>query len=216
MVGLRNISKGGVVLECKNKEAINKIREEVSQKLGSNYDVSVPKKRAPRIKVVGITENLSYEDTERKILAQNTFLDHNSANIKVVHIQKIKNRSNYFAYLEVDGISYSKLLREEKLNIGWDRCRVYDAVNITRCYKCSGFNHRATECTAEKACPKCAGPHDLVECKADNTEIKCINCLKATERLKIKLETNHEAWNTNCAVYKRKMELERSKIDFLE
>lgn len=216
--GLRNISKGGVVLECRNKDKINEVKEEVSKKLGENYDISLPKKRSPKLKIIGLTENLSASEMREKILAQNTFLDVETANIKVLHVQQSKNRNaNYFAYVEVDGPSYIKILREEKLNIGWDRCRVYEAVGVTRCYKCSGFNHKATECRSEKACPRCAGPHDLRECKADNDKIRCINCVKTTDKLKIKLDAKHEAWNSEqCAVYKRKLEFEKNKIDFLE
>ena len=45
-----------------------------------------------------------------------------------------------------------------KLNIGWDRCRVFDGTDVLQCFKCHG-NHRSKECNKE-----------IVR--------KCINCMK--------------------------------------
>lgn len=215
--GLRNIHNGGVLVECKTKESLIRLKEEIKQKLGDKYDTSAPKKRVPTVKVVGMSEKLEAKAIEEKILAQNLFLKQNEASITVVHVYEKKGpRRNFVAYVEVDGHSYNKMLTEERINIGWDRCRVYEAISITRCFKCSGYGHKASICTAKKACPKCAGSHCLTECEAENQETKCINCKRAMERLGIKLDDAHEAWSKDCKVYQRKLEIEKSKIDFLE
>lgn len=136
--------------------------------------------------------------------------------IKVVHVStQPGKRRDYFTLIEVDGTTYETLIRKEKINIGWDRCRVYDAVNVQRCYKCSGFGHKASDCRNQKACPRCAECHDLKDCKAEPKDIKCINCKNAVEKLKINLDIRHEAWSNECKVLSRKLEAEKSKIDFL-
>lgn len=215
--GIRNISNGGILVECKNEEAVKKLKEEAVKKLGEDYSVSVPKKLTPRVKVIGLSEKLQPEQIEANIKAQNHYVEDESARIKVVHIQEMKDkRRGYCVYMEVDGKTYKKMLLEQKLNIGWDRCKVYDAVSVKRCYKCSGFNHKASECRGEKACPRCADNHDVTDCKAEKNNIKCINCVRAVEKLKIKLDVQHEVWSQDCAVYRRKLEIEQSKINFLD
>lgn len=214
--GVRSVSKGGIVIECKNTESVNKLKEKAESKLGDEYEIKIPKKKLPRVKLVGISEKISLETIEEKIKSQNSFLNSENAHVKIVHIKANKDRRSYTAFAEVNAYAYRVMLDEQKVNIGWDRCKIYDAVEITRCFTCSGFNHKASQCKSQKACPKCAGPHHLSECKAGDEDQRCINCMHAVNKLKIKLDVNHAAWSSECAVFKRKLELERSKIDFLE
>lgn len=62
VAGVRNISNGGVIIECKNSEAIEKLKEKVSEKLGSDYIASIPKSRMPRVKICGLSENMGAEE----------------------------------------------------------------------------------------------------------------------------------------------------------
>ncbi|KAK5643855.1 hypothetical protein RI129_007700 [Pyrocoelia pectoralis] len=216
ITGLKNISNGGIAIECKSKECLEKVVRETESKLGSDYEVKVPKNRAPKLKIVGITEQLTNSQIEQKIRSQNKEIILDQALINVVYVSKEhKNHRNYFCLVEVDGKTYEMALRTEKLNIGWDRCRVYDAVNVRRCYKCSGYGHKSQECRNTLACPRCAEAHELKECKTEQKDVKCINCKWAVENLKINLDIGHEAWSKDCRVFKRKLEAERSKIDFL-
>lgn len=217
IAGVKHASRGGIIIECKNKEAISQLKSEAERTLGEKYNINIPKQRKPRVKIVGMMERRDLGEVEEKIKAQNHFLT-DKAEIKVVYVAPTKNRrfSNYFAYVEVDSESYRKLLEEQRINIGWDRCKVYDAVTVTRCYNCNSFNHRAKECTKETVCPKCAGSHSRAECKASKDEVKCINCKNAVEKLKLKIDINHEAWDVECSVFKRKLAVEKNKVDFLE
>ncbi|XP_031355788.1 uncharacterized protein LOC116180095 [Photinus pyralis] len=190
------------------RKAAAKLKEEAETKLGSDYILSLPKQKMPKIKIVGLNDKIGSTQMKEMILAQNQFLDE-AAYINVVHITEDKTNPNrYLAYAEVDGNSYRKILSEQKLNIGWDRCRIYDAVTTRRCYKCNGFGHKATDCSKTTTCPKCAGAHDLASCKASDAEIKCSNCANAVEKLKMKLDVQHPA-------YKKRLDQERSRIDFL-
>jgi hypothetical protein len=58
-------------------------------------------------------------------------------------------------------------------------------LQITQCFKCSNYGHRATQCKREQKCGKCAGNHNTKECT--NTEIKCIQC-----------GGKHEVWHHAC------------------
>ncbi|KAK4885151.1 hypothetical protein RN001_001422 [Aquatica leii] len=217
ITGIRPVSNGGILIECKNKDDVCKLKEKAETKMGESYKIQLPKKKLPRIKIVGLYENLPPEIIEEKIKMQNSHINSEKSSLKIVHTKEGRNRKSYIAYAEVNAYTYRAIMKEEKINVGWDRCIVYDAIEIRRCYRCNGFNHKASECKAQKACPKCAGSHGLQECTVDGEENhKCSNCIQMAEKLKMKLDINHPVWSQECAVFKRKMEMERKKIDFLE
>lgn len=212
ITGLKNISKGGVAVGCK-PESLQKLKKQAEEKLGVNYNIMIPKLRAPKVRIYGFSEKYDKEELIDSLQAQNDFLGTDSTYMEVLYISvKPNNAGRYCAIVETDGASYNELLLRGVVNIGWDRCRVFDAVDIRRCYKCLGFMHKANECKNEKACSKCGANHDASKCTSD--ELKCINCVKAVEKFKVKLDVHHDAWSTECPVFKRKLELERSRTDF--
>ncbi|XP_031357806.1 uncharacterized protein LOC116181573 [Photinus pyralis] len=215
VTGMKTLRRGAIVVECKTKEAAAKLKEEAESKLGDEYILSIPKRKLPKIKIVGLNDKIASAQMKEMILAQNQFLGEN-AYINIVHIaEDNRNRNRYIAYAEVDGNSYQKILKEQKLNIGWDRCRIYDAVTTRRCYKCNNFGHKAADCTKATTCPKCAGDHELTSCKATDDEMKCCNCAYAVDTLKMKLDVQHPAWSNECPVYRKRLEQEISRTDFL-
>ena len=46
---------GGQVIECKTVEDSQKLKDIALEKLGDGYSVNVPKKRAPMLRIVGMT-----------------------------------------------------------------------------------------------------------------------------------------------------------------
>jgi len=78
-------------------------------------------------------------------------------------------------------------------------CNVEDYVSVNRCFKCSGYNHRHTECKSEETCPLCAGKHKLKECTAPRSEYKCMNCVKYNLHNKDrKAQENHISLDRSC------------------
>jgi hypothetical protein len=171
--GMKTVSNGGVILRCQNKNELNNCKEQIEKELGQNYNVVVPKSKRPVLKIVGLTEMLSEDELIEKIVAQNAFFRLDS-NIEVVELKK-KERKMFVA-VRCDAEAYRELMKREKINIGWDRCRVYEQIQILRCFKCAGFNHKAYDCQNETACAKCAGSHELTQC--DSNIEKCVNCMR--------------------------------------
>ena len=68
------------------------------------------------------------------------------------------------------------------LRVEWGRYKVRDRYHALMCFHCQRFGHMKTKCS-DKAkgdkprCPKCAGEHEMKECKANFK--KCINCVRA-------------------------------------
>lgn len=209
--GLRNAAKGAIVVECKNKEAVEKLRKEAVAKLGEKYDVNIPVSKNPRFKIVNMCDKLSEETIINNIKKQNEFVN-KKAVFKVIKIMEATKRRfpDFTAVVETDIDTYENILKNERLSIGWDRCRVFEHVYVNRCYKCLGFNHTANTCSNKKACSKCAEEHEMKDCNSDQT--KCVNCLWAVKNLNIRLEVNHNAFSNECVVLQRKIERERKKI----
>ena len=71
--------------------------------------------------------------------------------------------------------------------------------SVNRCFRCSGYNHRHTECRNEEACPICVGKHKLKDCAALRSEYKCINCERFNaHNQERKTQTKHSSLDRNC------------------
>jgi len=88
---------------------------------------------------------------------------------------------------------------QNKLKIGWTICNTNDYISVSRCFKCSRFNHHFSECRSEKTCPLCAGKQKLKECTASRAEYKCTNCMtydKYNQNRSINVD--HSSLNRKC------------------
>lgn len=84
--------------------------------------------------------------------------------------------------MAVDNESYAKMVEMRKVNIGWERCRVFDGTDVTQCLKCRGYNHIAKECKNQEICLRCHGQHKTKDCKNKEQIMKCINCMKINKK----------------------------------
>ncbi len=69
----------------------------------------------------------------------------------------------------------------DMLRLEWGRYKVRDRYHALVCFHCQRFGHTKTNCSYKEdgenpKCPKCAGEHEMKECKADFK--KCINCVR--------------------------------------
>ncbi|CAH0552453.1 unnamed protein product [Brassicogethes aeneus] len=214
---VRNISKGGVIIGCDNDMELCKLKEMANGKLSEKYDISDVKKLSPRIRLVGMSEKLSEDVLLSYLTNQNKFIFNEISECKVIKIWPTKNNKNiYQAVLQVDSTTYNKLMSvsKDKLLVGLNYCSVYDSVYVLRCFKCNGFNHLSKDCSNQNnSCPRCAQEHLLEECKATDTELKCINCTNLNNINKsLKLEVSHAVWDSKCYVFNQKAKEYKSKI----
>lgn len=136
--------------------------------------------------------------------------------IKITQLYQVNKNGNtyYNAVLELDVKVFAKILAEERLNVGWERCKVYDAVQVLRCFKCKGFNHKAKDCGETEVCTKCHGAHISKEC--NETAInKCINCIRANKDLNMGLDINHDTMDRLCPVYQQKLNVRKKTYGIL-
>lgn len=57
-----------------------------------------------------------------------------------------KDKSSMSIIIEVDSRLHKKILDKSSVIVGWNSCHVFDATQVTRCYKCSRLGHLANDC----------------------------------------------------------------------
>lgn len=203
--------KGNILVQCNNNNVLESIKKKLSDKIGDKINVAEPKKSSPLLKVVGITDVTDKEQLIQAIKKQNCDLVKQGDRLEVVDFKKVKN--HYTAILSVDFGTFKSILDKGKLRIRWDMCRVYEHINVTRCYKCNDYGHHANECTQkEHTCPKCAGSHEIKLCNADYE--KCSNCMMANEVNCLDLDVNHTVWNYNCPLLQRRLNIVKKRVRY--
>lgn len=206
---LRKFPKGGLAIECGNLGESKEVERIVKEKMGEKYDVSVPELKNPRVKIIGIENELSADELVKVVKDQNDWLA--DGDVQVINLFKTK-RNNYTAILELDADSFEKCMRANRIKIGWSMCRLVEDLNVFRCFKCNGYNHKQVNCTNKLSCKVCAGNHHSSVCRA-KTE-NCINCKTANDKFGVKLKINHAATSDKCSIYQKKLEAMRRQIKY--
>lgn len=206
---VRNMPAGGIAVECASSSASELLKTVAIEKLGNDYDIETPELKRPCIKIVDMSDEYNEEEIIEKLKLQNEIME--NAEMKVLNMSKV-NKRWYNAIIQIDSYSFEKCMAVGRVNIGWERCRIFEYLSLKMCFNCCGFNHKASNCKNNKACKKCSENHDFKDCKSEIN--KCINCVIAVEKLKLKLDVDHRADDFNCKVFMRKKIIERSQIEY--
>lgn len=204
-----NISKGGVAIECRDESTIETIKEIATEKMGNDYTIEDAKERKPRVKIVGMNEKHTNEEIIEMLQSQNESLA-NDKELRVIRLYEVKNK--YFsAIVEMSKEHHAQCIGFGSVNIGWDKCKIYEEIPLTMCMKCCRYNHIAQNCKFERiVCRQCGGNHKVIECK--EKEQKCINCETANKKHGFKFDINHRVDASSCEVRKQKIELIRHRM----
>lgn len=209
---VKNIKKGGVAITCSDANSKEIIKNKVREEMGDRYKVQESKLKRPRMIIRGIESRyIDYNDEELiNVIVQQNGLNEINTDVKCTisvikkYINKQKNNSANLIMEVSDGSVYNVLKTKETINMGWRKCYITDYYHIVRCFKCAGYNHLAKDCRNEVACFKCSEKHKTEEC---NKQIaKCINCTRKVNRLNLKMDTNHAAFDPVCPCYQRIIE----------
>lgn len=216
---IKHIKGGGLVIGCNSAESAAKLRKEADDKLAEKYTVKEAKLIRPRLKIVGITEDHDKEDLVNFLKVQNESVFSTESKLEVVSFEALKHKNNsgdgrrrrqiFQCIIEVDIRSYRSALSSGQVFVGYDGCSVYDAVEVRRCFNCSGFNHTSSNCKQKIACPRCSGDHAVTDCKSET--LKCINCFNV-HKTSPDTAYNHAAWDRGCRVYQHKLKLFKTDI----
>ena len=118
----------GVIINCSNKESVEKFKNKLEEEIGADYEVSTPRLKNPNLLVVGMSDNISSESVIKAIKAQNNV---NFSEIKCHKVyESFKKKGSYNAIIKVGGEAYKNLIKIGKLNIEWNWCMVYEHSSI--------------------------------------------------------------------------------------
>lgn len=215
---IRNVESrknGTVVIQTENEEEREKVKNAIQSEMSEGYDIKVPNPKEMKVNITDITFKYTENEIIEKIKKQNTGLSETKIKVVKIYEYKRNNKVVYNVKVATDGDTYTKLMNAQKINIGWERCRVFDGTDVIKCFKCKGFNHIARECKNDEICSKCHGNHQSNQCKKE-TITKCINCVRVNKKLNMGLDENHLTNNKHCPVYQNKLNIKRKKMGFTE
>ena len=202
---VKAVSNGGLVIGCSAGSHGDKLLEIAEEKLSDKYSVKKLNSVLPRVRVVGIAEGINESDVAMYLIKQNpdVICDQSVLNVHKLWTVK-KNIKVYQAEISVDLDSYNRLLEKGNVLIGLNGCSIYDAVSVSRCFKCCGFGHNAKYCKNKYICAICANTHAELQCSINSDDLKkCINCVTLRERQKLDIDVNHAAFDQGkCSAYK--------------
>lgn len=206
----------GTIVKCTNKDDVSTTCDILKNKLGNDFEVSVDKPANPKIKVFGFTSIFKNTEELEQDLNQRNFYQFDNK-CKVIHYFKYsKNKQGALIELSSDLYEY---LRENKFKIyiGYQCCKVFDAISISLCFKCSGYNHSSKKCTNEVKCAFCAGNHLSTECSSSKIkQVSCANCSYANQNYGKSYNIHHCAGDTqSCEILKKKIEIMIANTDYV-
>jgi len=172
---LKSMKDGRVLIEVGSIDKTNLLSTNISDKSGEVLEVNVPKLRKPRLIIRNTPQDITVENLEETILAQNPELSLKPGEVAAGFKFRTK-RGDINMVIEV-GPGKRKKMLQTKLKIGWLICNVGEYLVAKRCFKCSRYSHRHQVYRGDETCPFCAGGHTLKDCKAPTNQHKCINCM---------------------------------------
>jgi hypothetical protein len=141
------------------KKEIELLNSQIHDKCGGQLEINIQKRRNPRLIIYNVPDALAPDNAEGIIITQNPNLNLQEGDMQTKYTFKTRKNTRNLV-IEVLPQTRRQLLHN-KLKLEWMVCYVDDCVSVNRCFKCSGYNHRHTECKNEEACPICAGKHKL-------------------------------------------------------
>lgn len=209
---MKKVKGGAVIVGCENRVQAEKLKQEVVKDLGKKYEIQVPKKRKPKVKIFDVdNEDCENEKIFWETIEEQNEMQKNTLEGKIIRKVTKANFKKTVVIAEVNTETRQKFMQMEKLKIGWNICKVQDYIGIIRCYKCCGYYHFAKDCTKKEVCGNCANQHATKEC--NNVIKKCVNCEEKIKSYKVRnLKSDHSAYDSNCPCLKKEIEKQREKI----
>lgn len=208
---------GTAVVKFRNTEELEKAQTILREKLYKDFIVWKPKLDKPKIKIVGIQDVEYTRDQLKEEIFSKNLDTGDSFDILHTYINKFKKTLSVIA--EVSAPTYTKIMGSLRIYLRWQKCKVYDDMDINRCFKCSryGHNNSGGKCKNTQSCKFCAGEHDAKDCpsRADKGKHTCTNCKYVCEKYREKVNFNHAADDTKCCTfYKRLLKSRIAKTDY--
>jgi len=210
---IKTLRDGKVQIETGSIQEAEILENSITDKLGDKIETHMQRPRKPTLKIINIPEEISTDNIEDTLMAQNPEIGVGKGVIIPKFTYETKKHTRNIV-IEVSAQTRKKLI-DNKVKIGRINCSIEDYLVATRCLKCSRFNHRMRDCRGTETCPLCADNHNLKECKAQPTEYKCINCRSYNHHSRnTKINENHFSLDRNCPSMKAIIEKYKKNTEY--
>lgn len=143
----------GIVITTTSKEAVGKLQAQLKGRAGlRQLQVKRPKENTYNIKVIGIEEEIDAEELPERVVTQN-HLNCEPEDITVKKTWKGRRGTTVVFAFNQRGLNAAK--ERSHLNIGWDRCPVFDHFFLPHCTKCAEHGHNTIACEGPLRCTNC-------------------------------------------------------------
>jgi len=209
----KTLTNGQLLIESERKNDLEKVCEKINEVYGEELESYTPSLESPRLIVFNVPEDITSENAAQAIVLQNPELNLKENEIKPKFVFEDRKKHKNLV-IEVNSENRKSLV-DRKLKIGWHACYSADYVSVTRCYKCSKYNHRAQECLGDVVCPHCAQSHKMHECKAGTESLRCVNCINYNKYSKTtQVNVNHSLLDKSCSFYRAVLQKYIERTDY--
>ncbi|CAH1183962.1 unnamed protein product [Phaedon cochleariae] len=196
------ISKNGVKINTSlaqvNEHALN----------AAGLTAEKPEKFKPRLAIMGVPAEWTAEIVGSKINEDLELDPEDTTRVKALFKYGRRNETTVTWVIECNYKIRDIILKRGELFYDWNACNVRDHIRLLTCYNCQNYGHMAANCRRNITCGYCTGEHDAKNCKSREDPV-CINC-----KLSKEANVNHEAHDTNCPKYTRRLQSYINNTDY--
>lgn len=196
ILGVQKLKSSDIRFRCETEEEAERLREVDWSKAYPGIEV-----RRPKYGVVihGIPiEEIDPHQDNMEDHARDMEIQNEKLNLKIARLRTLKPPNKLAPHARYTSFviqTHEPEAADKCLKSGIHyNCRLYPAekhtpqLQLTQCFNCQKWGHRASHCRGKETCAKCGDKHASKDCtKEGNLEAKCANC-----------GDNHPAWHRDC------------------
>lgn len=167
-----------IIVKCNSDNDNYELLKLINNNKQLQIKAEIEKLKNPLLKVVGINPEIaemSNDEIVQDLMERNDLTADHLINFKVKFKHKSKNVWNLI--LEVNNLTYDRIMKEQKIHLASGRYNVYNDFNISLCTKCCKYGHTRKKCKNDNLnfCTYCAGSHLSRDCR-NQEEKQCKIC----------------------------------------
>lgn len=162
-------------------------------------EIEIKTENTKKIIILGIPQIIDEEKVKNQI-KQN--IGNSTTKINTIRTMQRPEALTYQLVLEFEDPEARILLRQGRIQLGFNSCRVQPYLPIIRCGNCQTYGHTEEKCRQKQICKYCACHHGKRVCYYKNypEQHKCINCCGTPNYFP------HDAASPDCPEFQRQIQ----------